>query len=242
MRIVVWNCRMALVKKRDLLYGLGADIAVIPECSSEAMRICRQDGFETCWWGQNRHKGLGVMVRKPWRLEHQRRSCSQRWIASVRVGGPQTFRLLPVWACPVGGVREKNYVGQIYEAIVRHPHWFAAGCPTVIGGDFNSNTIFDPGRKQRTHSRVVRLLAARGLQSAYHEYFQEMQGRESRPTYYFWHRPERCFHLDYIFLPDAWVQKVTAVTVGTYREWRAASDHMPILVDIAEAAGPNATR
>jgi endonuclease/exonuclease/phosphatase family metal-dependent hydrolase len=142
--------------------------------------------------------------------------------------------LLPVWACPVGTVREKNYVGQIYEAIVRHPQWFAPDSATVICGDFNSNAILDPGRKKRTHSSVVRLLAERGLRSAYHEYFRERQGRETRPTYYFWNREDRSFHIDYIFLPSSWVGMVTEVKVGTYDQWRQASDHVPVLVDIAD--------
>jgi hypothetical protein len=132
------------------------------------------------------------------------------------------FLLLSVWACPVGGVREKNYVGQIYEAIVRHPKWFNGDVPTMICGDFNSNTIFDPGRKKRTHSTVVQLLAEKGLTSG--------------PTYYFWHRKERRFHIDYIFVPSSWIEFVIDFKVGTYKRWRPMSDHVPIMVDIAEAA------
>lgn len=49
MRIVVWNCRMALEKKRESLYKLRPDIAVIPECSSDYMVLGKADGFDTCW-------------------------------------------------------------------------------------------------------------------------------------------------------------------------------------------------
>ena len=61
---------MALAKKRELLYQLRPDIAVIPECSRDSMLACKQDGFDTCWWGENKHKGLGVLVAKPWFLEN----------------------------------------------------------------------------------------------------------------------------------------------------------------------------
>jgi endonuclease/exonuclease/phosphatase family metal-dependent hydrolase len=152
------------------------------------------------------------------------------------VRGPLDFLLLPVWACPVGTIREQNYIGQIYEAIVRHPHWFDENRPTVICGDFNSNTIFDPGRKKKTHSTVVRLLADRGLTSAYHEFFSENHGSETRPTYYFWHRQERSFHIDYIFVPRTWMSRVVDVEVGDYSAWRPASDHMPVVVDVTDAA------
>jgi exonuclease III len=253
-RIVVWNCRMALAKKREQLYGLRPDIAVIPECSRDSMLVRREDGFDSCWWGDNQHKGLGVLAAKPWTLDcgpsasRQPSNCqpaqrqpvqnrpAQKWIAPVRVRGPRDFLLLSVWACPVGTLRENNYVGQIYEAIVRHPRWFAASVPTVICGDFNSNTIFDPGRKKRTHSNVVQMLADRDLISAYHEFFSERHGAETRPTYYFWHRKERCFHIDYIFVPREWMKHVVDFEVGTYRKWTRVSDHVPIVVDIAEMA------
>jgi hypothetical protein len=252
---------MALAKKRDLLYELRPDIAVIPECSHDAMRVCHEDGLSTCWWGENKHKGLGVFAAKPWVLDSERQRAlvsqgsrptqcqrrqghtreyhprlyppSQKWIAPIWVRGPRNFLLLSVWACPVGTVREHNYVGQIYDAIVRHPRWFEEGLPTVICGDFNSNTIFDPGRKIKTHSSVVNLLAEKGLTSAYHEFFAEHHGEETRPTYYFWHRQERSFHIDYIFVPRVWMDRVVACEVGSFARWRPASDHMPIVVDVA---------
>ena len=231
MRIVVWNCRMALGKKRDLLYKLRPDIAVIPECSRDSMQECTGDGYDTCWWGENKQKGLGVLAAKPWSL-HARCKPAQRWIAPVLVRGPHDFLLLSVWACPVGNEKEKNYVGQIYEAIVRHPAWFKGVIPTVICGDFNSNTIFDPGRKKRTHSKVVELLANRSLTSAYHAFFSEDHGKETRPTHYLLFQKHRPFHLDYIFVPKTW--RITDCQVGTYDAWRPASDHVPILVDITE--------
>jgi exonuclease III len=228
---------MALAKKRDLLYQLKPDIAVIPECSHDSMFLCRQDGFDTRWWGENKHKGLGVLAAKPWVLKvgkSSRNKLGQRWIAPVLVRGPFDFLLLSVWACPVGTVREKNYVGQTYEAIVRHPRWFGGDVPTVICGDFNSNTIFDPGRKIRKHSTVVKLLSDRDIVSAYHAFFVEEHGEESRPTYYFWHRKERGFHIDYIFVPRSWIKRMTDFRIGSYRKWRPASDHVPIVADIAE--------
>ena len=227
---------MALAKKCELLYGLRPDVAVIPECSRESMLACEREGFHTRWWGENKHKGLGVLAAKPWSLEdvyRRRRQPRQRWIAPVRVRGPRDFLLLAVWACPVGTVRENNYVGQTYEAIVRHPRWFCADTPTVICGDFNSNVIFDAGRKKRKHSAIVRLLGDRGAVSAYHAFFAEEQGKETRPTHYLLFREQRPFHLDYIFVPKEW--RVTDFQVGTYEDWRAFSDHVPILVDVRDA-------
>jgi exodeoxyribonuclease-3 len=238
MRIVAWNCRMGFANKRELLYNLRPDIAVISECSHDSMLVCKQDGFDSCWWGENKNKGLGVLARRPWALDCVGRrglQPRQRWIAPVEVKGPLEFLLLAVWAGRVGDDKETNYVGQIHEAVVRHPNWFAGARPTVICGDFNSNTIFDHGRKRLTHSRLVQLLADRGLVSAYHSFFSEDQGKESRPTHYFWCREERPFHIDYIFLPVIW--GIRTCTVGTYKSWRPASDHVPIIVEAATRNG-----
>ncbi len=220
---------MALAKKRELLYALRPDIAVIPECSRSAVLDSRKDGYDACWWGENANKGLGVIATKPWSLEGGRKP-TQKWVAPVRVHGPVDFFLLAVWAGSFGSTKEDRYIGQVFHAIKRHPKWFG-GQPVVICGDFNSNAIWDDTRKNINHSAVVKLLGERNIVSAYHAFFSEQHGRETRPTYYFWHHKERCFHLDYIFAPREWT--VEHVTVGDYQEWRPASDHMPISVDIA---------
>ncbi len=224
---------MAFAKKRIFLDSLRPDIAVVSECSRDAVLACRDEGYSACWWGRNKNKGLGVLAAKPWTLEAGRQP-TQKWIAPVRVRGPLSFLLIAVWAGPVGNIKEKNYIGQIFEAVTRHPRWFADRQPVVIGGDFNSNTIWDEGRKTRNHSAVVRLLSDRNLVSAYHVFFSEEQGKETRPTYYFWHREDRPFHIDYIFVPTSWRPRLRNVEVGTYEAWRPKSDHVPIVVDIDE--------
>ena len=130
-------------------------------------------------------------------------------------------------------MKELNYIGQVFEAIRRHNGWFSDGLPTVICGDFNSNAIWDSGRKRKHHTAVVGMLKQRSLTSAYHAFFSEHHGKETRPTYYFWHRQARPFHVDYVFLPDRWIPAVKNVTVGTYEEWRPVSDHVPIIVDVS---------
>jgi len=174
-----------------------------------------------------------VVAAPGWTLEAGRRP-TQKWIAPVRVHGPMSFLLLAVWACPVGGSREKNYVGQTFESVTRHRGWFADAQPVVMCGDFNSNAIWDHRRKIRNHSAVVKLLRERKLFSEYHAFFSEEHGKETKSTYYFWHTKDRCFHIDYIFVPDSWASQLKDVTIGRYEDWRATSDHVPVVVDVAE--------
>jgi len=109
----------------------------------------------------------------------------------------------------------------------------AAPKPVILCGDFNSNKIWDDHRKTHNHSAVVSLLEKRGLLSAYHHFFSEPQGHETRPTYYFWHRQNRGYHIDYVFLPRAWAPCIQSVAVGHHADWSHLSDHVPVSVDLA---------
>lgn len=232
MRIVVWNCRMALARKCQPLYDLRPDIAVIPECSQRDLELCLGHRFDVRWFGDNPRKGLGVLVAKPLRIARAEKP-TNRWVVPISVSGSACdFRLIAVWAMPVKGSVVKSYIGQVYAAIANHPQWFD-GKPSILCGDLNSNKIWDGKRETGNHSAVVRQLEERGLLSAYHHFFSETQGRETRATYYFWHRESRGYHIDYVFLPRPWASCIHSVEVGRHADWFHLSDHVPLSVDLA---------
>lgn len=227
---------MALSKKLAFLQEkLRPDIAVIPECSRDSVLACQDQGLAGFWWGENKHKGLGVIAVRPWSLELGGKH-SQKWIVPVRVNGPVCFLLVAVWACRVGTVKEMNYSGQTYDAISGHPEWFGGSQSTVVCGDFNSNAIWDRERKIRNHSAVVKLLSDKKLFSAYHSQFSEPQGLETQFTHFLRYEKKSCFHIDYVFLPEAWRTRVQRVDVGSYEDWRTTSDHVPVIVEISQAS------
>ena len=231
MKIVVWNCRMALARKCQHLYELCPDIAVIPECSRDSLEPCLNDGFNARWFGDNPHKGLGVLVREPLRISRTEKP-RNRWIASLSISGDQCdFRLIAVWAMPIKGSTLKSYIGQVYEAVRNHPQWFS-GKPAILCGDLNSNKFWDGNRGTGNHSDVVSLLEKHNLISAYHQFFSERQGEETRPTYYFWHRKNRGYHIDYVFLPAPWASRIASVEVGDHAAWTSLSDHVPLSVEV----------
>jgi endonuclease/exonuclease/phosphatase family metal-dependent hydrolase len=114
-----------------------------------------------------------------------------------------------------------------------HPEWFSQR-PLVLAGDLNSNKIWDAHRKVGNHSAVVKLLDEHRLVSAYHDYFDEPHGEESRHTMFFYRRRDRTFHLDYIFIPREWAVRLKAVEVGKFETWSKLSDHCPVVVDVAD--------
>jgi hypothetical protein len=66
MRIVAWNCNMALDRKVDVLLDLAPDIAVVCECAEpERLRLRSKSSWmqgEPVWIGRNPHKGLAVFA------------------------------------------------------------------------------------------------------------------------------------------------------------------------------------
>ncbi len=221
---------MGFDKKADALLSLNPDVAVVQECSEKSSIAFRRHGYDSLWFGTNPIKGLSVFSREGWSI----RALPQpvhKWIIPIEVIGPIPFTLIAVWAYRVGHKHADNYIGQVYQALTTHPEWFD-GLPVVLAGDFNSNKIWDPERLVGNHSAVVKMLAGRAMVSAYHEFFAEEQGVESRATIYFYRHAHRPFHIDYVFIPSEWATRIKSVEVGSYEEWSKLSDHCPVIVDV----------
>ena len=76
-----------------------------------------------------------------------------------------------------------------------------------------------------------------GLASAYHHHFDEAQGAESTPTLHWRGAGQRTYHIDYTFIPDAWLPWLREVSVGSKEDWidSGLSDHVPVVADLADA-------
>jgi exonuclease III len=225
MRIATWNCcRGAFEAKAPLLDGLQPDIAVIQEIARPA------NTAHALWFGSNPRQGLAVLARNGYTVEALPAHPEvQRHIVPIQVDGPHRFLLLAVWSQKA---RPHPYVQAVIRAVEAYRSLIEAQ-PAVVVGDFNSNSIWDRKRKGRDHSALVRLLAGLGLVSAYHTFYREAQGAETRPTHYFRWNEEEAFHIDHCFVPAAWADQLRSVSVGSYSEWADSSDHRPVVVEVA---------
>jgi len=214
-----------LARKLSDLASLGADIAVVPECP----RIPEQPGA-TIWVGAKPAKGLAVFATEPWRVHRVPAPRGlPRYALPVQVSGPESFLLMAIWAQPH---RTVPYVRGMHRAI-RACRSLMQDRPTVLLGDFNSNTIWDAEHPaERSHSALVQYLGEMGLVSAYHTRYAEEQGRETRPTFFLYRHQQRPYHIDYCFVPAGWLGRIRDVTVGGHGAWAAKSDHMPLTVDV----------
>lgn len=122
------------------------------------------------------------------------------------------FQVVAVWtfetALVAGSYR------QAHEGIQRWGDWIRQA-PTIVMGDFNIAANYRGGGAWR---ELVRLTTPLGLVSAYHAFYGEMPGHETRPTHFHRGRASSTWHIDYCFIPEAWSHRVTNVTVGSHDE------------------------
>jgi hypothetical protein len=170
MRLVAWNCNMALHRKLAALMALKPDVAVLSECASPA-RLTERLGpgafdCDPVWIGANRDKGLAVLGFNGYRarLADDAYRKSLRFIAPVRIEGPLRFNLLAVWAQNFSdGIRRKRQPGPLRLALARDYRSFLGEEPAIVAGDFNNNIFWDRPGYLINHSHTVMLLERYGL-------------------------------------------------------------------------------
>jgi exodeoxyribonuclease-3 len=203
MKIITWNCNMAFRKKADLILAHKPDLLIIQECECLEKLIFQTTTpkpADMLWFGNNQHKGLGIFSYGGLKLKAlEVHNKDLQMIVPISVtGGGFDFNLFAVWAYnptdPDG-----TYVEQVWKAI--HHYDDLLSCkPTILAGDFNSNTIWDRKRRAGNHTNVVKYLADKGIHSAYHLHHQQMQGKEQHPTFYLYRHQNKPYHLDYCFV------------------------------------------
>ncbi|WP_193342534.1 endonuclease/exonuclease/phosphatase family protein [Pseudarthrobacter sp. AB1] len=229
MRIVSWNCAMGYAKKRWLVEALQPDVAVLQEVSQR--HIAETDAPFKAWVGSNPHKGLGVIgyTGRSHTLHEAGRLLP--WHIPFTVDG---VNIVALWA----HVRDKDlkYVRVTHEVVDRHAD-FLTSAPSLLIGDFNSNTIWDREHPGRNHSLLVDKLQGLGLRSVHHRTEGIAHGVEITKTYFHTKKLHFGHHIDYAFLRGA----SASLEIGRYEDWLQFSDHMPLILDIKlfeEAAVP----
>lgn len=235
MKLVTWNCNMAFRKKKERILHYSPDILVIQECEDPARKGQWTEFTSWVWFGDNRHKGLGVFARNGFHVKVMDQvSCHVgRYIVPVKITGTAEIVLFAVWAMDDKNDSKKRYIGQVYTAIEAYKNLI--GAKSIVVGDFNWNAIWDTTTSRLLYGNfasTVAIMEKRGLCSAYHFFTNSVFGKESDPTLFLLKKRSRPYHIDYIFVPCDWISKLRNFWVGVYDEWIESSDHMPMMVEI----------
>ncbi len=173
---------------------------------------------------------MAIIASGDYRLRALPQRDAPKYVIPIEVHGPQSFVLLAVWA-KVN--QECRYIECVVRAVDIYEDLFRSST-TVLIGDLNSNAIWDHKRAMDlSHTGLVKRMDDWGLESCYHQFHSEQHGKETRPTFYLQWNEKKPYHIDYCFLPKAWMPSVQAVEIGTYDAWRTYSDHRPLIVDLA---------
>jgi len=236
LRIVTWNCNMALRLKFDRLRSLRPDVAIIQECADpDGAKGWRPDCTGCDWIGFNPDKGLGVFSFGDLTLT---RSASYAETYAlylpVTVTGWCHFNLLGLWAAdprkiPAGATNDPA-------AALCHYRGFLATGPTVVTGDFNRLPQQISARRGGPGSSVVDLLAGAGLTNADFAMSDASGQPALRRTHFHQRKFSRGFVVDYIFIPTAEAACLVAFEVGDPHDWITWSDHVPLMAEFDWAA------
>lgn len=242
MRLVAWNCAMALHRKWDALMALRPDIAVVPECACPEVLTARGvDGLtprNMFWMGRNPNKGLGVFAFNGFTLSAVEPFFPTLcFILPIEVRGPTRFHLLATWAQNASaGMSRKHQLGPLRRALTKYRDFLHAA-PAFVAGDLNNNIFWDRPGWRINHAKAVDQMAALGLTSAYHHVMGEAQGAETIPTHYWRDRTKDgpTYHIDYIFMPNVLTPRIRVFEVGTFEDWtgKRLSDHVPLMLELA---------
>ena len=167
MRLVAWNCCMALHRKFDAVLRLRPDIAIVCECAEPkrlmAFGSMSQLSAEPIWIGTNPNKGLAVFAFNGYSAQLVDPFYpTLRHVAPVHITGPVECNLLAVWAQNgSGGISRKHQLGPLRRALTKYRD-FLAEHPSIVAGDFNNNVFWHRPGWRINHGNAVAALQRAG--------------------------------------------------------------------------------
>jgi exonuclease III len=241
MKLLTWNCNGALRKKFSSLQDFQADINIIQECENPAKSkdtSYKEWACNALWVGDNPHKGLGIFASPTIKLEQlDWKPRGLKYFIPCRVN--DEFNLLGTWCYGGNLIKDYKYIGQLWKYLKLHKQKLSRCSVStqtmgnaIIAGDFNSNVFWDRPHRNWNHSDVVRELQALSMDSLYHSFYQEDQGKETQPTFIFQKNTAKPYHIDYLFGSNELIQNIKSVSIGKPKHWLDKSDHMPVFCEV----------
>lgn len=212
---------MAASRKIDRVLQMQPDLLILQECSRAD--IAAVGAKFSYWVGNKPNKGLGVLGFGDHSFEIDPSFKEDlTWFIPVRIADV-SLNVLGLWASRT--TPRDGYVRETHKALDQY-HDFLSAVPSVVMGDFNSNTIWDHLHRGRSHSDMVARLGALGLVSVYHTTREEVHGQETVSTFY---QKQKGYHIDYAFATQAIAQRAQ-LDIPAAADWLSVSDHVPMVL------------
>ncbi|WP_405306124.1 endonuclease/exonuclease/phosphatase family protein [Methanobrevibacter sp.] len=232
MKIITWNCNGKFQESFKEIIKENADIYVIQECgnpSESKSDDYRQFASNYFWVGANKHRGLGIFARDEVNMELvDLDDEGLRYFIPVKVN--DDFNLLGIWTNPdMEGTKVVHYPKEVTKYYEEHKDSGFFNEDMIMCGDFNC----DVRLVNKTHGKnvyeMMDKLSEVGLVDVYHYLNDEIQGEESKSTFFMNRKLEKPFHLDHVFAsPD----KIKDLEIPEPEYWMNFSDHVPIIFEI----------
>lgn len=231
LKIAAWNCCNRYKPAADHLIDNSVDVAILSEVGTESPA-----GFPQ--WeqvGDRPNKRLALASTSHTLTNFA--TSAGRW--AIRALHESGLGILGIWSNPVSGSKQKQYVQEVQQAIDDSAE-FLKQTPSVVAGDFN---MFSHAKE---FVPVVDQLRSLGYGSLHHHFSGDPLPRpeptpESPATFYMHKHRDKPYHIDYMFVAESLLPKVTSFEIGSFDETVkgprlpanvAISDHTPLLATL----------
>ena len=231
-KIITWNANGKFSKKFPAILEEDADIYVIQECENPLIVNLDEYLEFACnyyWVGENQYYGLGIFAKNNIKLKLVDLDAKGlRYFIPVTVNND--FNLLGVWTNPdMDGSKVIQYPKEITKYYEEHKNSGFFNENMIICGDFNCDVRLADKHHGKNVLEMAEKLSEKGLVDTYHYLNCELEGEESIPTFYWYRKLDKPFHLDHVFSAK---DKVKNLQIGDADKWLEFSDHMPIIFEI----------
>ena len=233
MKLISWNCQGSFRNKADLILTQQPDILIVQECEHPDKLLFHpttEKPRAILWFGDNKNKGIGIFSYSEYSFQlSEKYNDKFKYIIPINVSTNESeFTLFAIWANNKIDLKSR-YIEQVWKAVNYYEEMLSVRNIILIG-DFNSNMIWDSLHRIGNHSKVVSFLFDKNIHSVYHKYFNQKQGIEIEPTFYFHRKEIMPYHIDYCFTSIDLYDKLNHIEIGKYKDWIIKSDHCPIIL------------
>ena len=232
MKIVTWNCNSKFSKKFPAIIEENADIYVIQECDNPL--IANSDEYlefasNYYWVGENQDYGLGIFAKDNVKLELvDLDDKGLRYFIPVNVN--DDFNLLEIWTNPdMEGNKVIHYLKEITKYYEAHKDSGFFNENMIMCGDFNCDVRLINKTHGKNVYEMMDKLSEVSLIDVYHYLNDEIQGEESKSTFFMNRNLSKPFHLDHLFSAR---DKVKDLQIPNPEYWMTLSDHVPLIFEI----------